>query len=267
MSKKIIIALLLCAGLYALGDKPQDTPDAGSSAPAVSRPPRSAQPPIEELNADQLYIRAYEEHNSAQRMNYRGQNLKAIAALELFQNKYVDDDRKFELMYFLSLDYAKNIQPAERAAVVEKYFTEAPSDNSVYENMRLERLGAYAGMRNTVSASALYTELSEQYATHNLILAGIHRDALPVLESSGDIDGCRKIYSFFRESKNRKYLNLERDYYIYTYKLALLEHNAGNLLAAAPLFKEVADQKNTPVLAMFAESAEYYLQNIEDNRQ
>jgi hypothetical protein len=265
MGKKIMVILLLCACLYALGDKPQD-PETGSDAPEVSRPPRPARRPIEELSADQLYSRAYEEHNSAQRINYREQNLKAIAALELFQAKYAEDDRRFELMYFLSQDYAKNIQPAERAAIVEKYFAEAPADPPVYENMRLERLGASAGVRNAASANALYAELSEQYATNNAVLSGIYRDVLPVLESGDDTDGCRKIYSFFRESKNRQYLRLDRDYYIYTYKLALLEHNAGNFQTAEPLFKEVADQKNTPALAMFAESAENYWKGLTETR-
>ncbi|MDR2431805.1 MAG: hypothetical protein LBD99_06095, partial [Candidatus Margulisbacteria bacterium] len=154
-----------------------------------------------------------------------------------------------------------------RLDIVEKYFAEAPSDNLVYEDMRVASLSSYAWARQTVSANELYASLQEQYATNNAMLASLHQSMLSFLEYSGDTAGQKKIYNFFRAGNNRIYLFNDYNYYIYTYKLALISYREGDYKAAEPLFREVAAQRNTPILAFFAESAEYYLQNIEDNRQ
>lgn len=266
MYKKLLILVLMCVCLYALGDKPKDASESPGQKTGATAQPRYVEPPIEELSADQLYSRLFAEHRSAQSMQYADQTRKAIRAQELFINKYADDTRRSDVLYFLSTNYVKLNQQKERLAVVEDYFETAPTDNRFYEVMNIELLGAYAGNNQSVSANALYAQLQEKYATDNVVLARIHQDMLSVLTSSGDVNGQKNVYRFFRTGNNRNYLRDANNYYIYSYRLAMLYYNEKQYKLAEPLFKDVAAQKEKPILAVFVESSENYLKQIAAQR-
>ncbi|MDR1997148.1 MAG: hypothetical protein LBQ83_02345 [Candidatus Margulisbacteria bacterium] len=261
MLKKSLIMLLLAGLLWSMGEKPESAGAPGGAG--AGAPPRPVQTPLEDLSVDQLYRRALREHYAAQELSYPEQTDKAIKALELFLRKFPADARRFDVMYYITLDYAKNNRLEEQKKVIDEFFATAPTENrQLYNAMRLEQLPALVWAGETAAAQELYTALQEQYSTDNAVLARTHQDILPVLESRGDIAGQKAIYRFFRTDNNRNYLRNGNNYYIYTYKLALLSYNEKNFKEAVPLFQEVAARRSDPTLALFAESSENYLQQI-----
>ena len=263
LRKIIILGLCLSAMLSAMGDKPKTESSSGSTS-TVAAPAKSQSllnQPIEELSADKLYQRAIAEHKRAESINYPEQTDKAIAAAALFVSKYAEDKRRFEMIYYLALNYAKNSKLQERKKVVDDFFAQVPMDDEsqkdLIELMRLELLPALTYSGETASANALYAELKKQYADNKMILARLHQDALAILNT----DGQKAVYRFFREGNNRTYLNNSSNYYIYTHKLAVIYYNENNYREATPLFKEVAAREE-PEYSFFAESATNYLKRI-----
>jgi len=260
MLKKIIILVIcLSAVLLALGEKPAGR-DTGSD-PVVN--PRVLRQPIEELSADDLYQRAVAEHRSAQRMHYPEQTNLAIAAAALFVEKYNEDDRRFELMYYLALNYAKNNRFSERKSIVDDFFAQVPTDDeskkTLIELMRFELLPALVSSpEGAASANILYAELTEQYAGDRIALARLHQDALSALNTEKQ----KTVYLFFREGNNRNFLNNPVDFVIYAHRLGIIYFNENNYREARPLFREVA-ARTEPEYSLFAESAANYLRRMD----
>ncbi|GBR76641.1 hypothetical protein NO2_1160 [Candidatus Termititenax persephonae] len=257
MHKKILIVVFCVIGLVlAMGDKPS----VSSEPPEPPKPLRHQ--PLANLSVDQLYIRCVTEYRDSQSMNYPEQDGRAVEALELFLNKYPEEPRRFELMYYLAITYSKLARPQEHQRLVNAYFADdPPSANFFTESMELERLSALVWAQEIPQARQLYSDLQERYATSNAVLARVHRSMLPALEAAGDTDGQKAVYQFFHRDNNKDYLSNSLDYYVYAYRLALMEYEAGNAQAAAPLFQEVSAQQN-PALMFLAESAQDYLKKI-----
>lgn len=262
MLKKIIILGLCASMLLAIGEQPRTT-DSPETPPASSGGsgyvPTPGKTPIEELSADALYRRAVSEHGVAQSMNYPEQTALAIDAEKLFIEKYPSDNRGFELMYYLTLDYAKNSDLEGRKATVERFFAQAdPEDEGLKDLtalMRRELLPVLIYSGETASANELYAELQEQYVSDNARLASLYQDMLPLLDNESE----KAVYIFFRTGDNQRYLRNPVNYYIYTYNLAVIYFDEENYDLAKPLFEEVVARKE-PEYRFFVESASSYLE-------